>query len=205
MSSTNGSVLGDTISNWDTSKLGRLSYESPEVRDRTVADRLVPLRGGDDIGGIRGDMDSVDDMLGRCRMEELRLSPMPCCDCLLEVLVGGTAWLVYWSGNAGLGGISTSVGEEDTTEPRRIDALSTTLGLRFRVGFSPLSCSLLERGVVADDPGLVGGPWADRLPDADRHDLNIDLRILLRSGRASGTGGIGGGDIEGAVGVDGEG
>lgn len=148
----NESALGDTISNWDASKLGRLSYESPDVRDAET-ERLVALRGGDDIGTycMRGESDSFEETLGRWRIAaDARLSAVLRRDCLLDAREDWdcTVWAAYWLGSAGLGGRSTSVGEDDTM-----------LGLRLRVGFSavplpfPLSCSVL--GPVLS-PG--GGP-----------------------------------------------
>ena len=63
-----GASLGETISNWDSSKLGRSSYDdSPDVRGTASAPAV--LRGGDATSrdGARDDVnDSVEETLGRC-------------------------------------------------------------------------------------------------------------------------------------------
>ena len=60
-----GRTFGETISNCDSSKLGRLSYESPDVRGI----ERPPFRGGDALAisreGARDDEESFEDMLGR--------------------------------------------------------------------------------------------------------------------------------------------
>lgn len=81
-----------------------------------------------------------------------------------------------------MGGMSTSVVDVDVIEPRRTEAVSSTLGLRRFIGAS-CSSSELERGVLADDADC-----ADRLPDADFHDLRMDLRTLLFLSGAAGGG-----------------
>ena len=72
--------FGETISNWDTSKLGLLSVDSPECR----ADSAPPF-GGESPGVSRplwrgGDEEIVDmdDMLGlsRCRVDIRRPVPL---------------------------------------------------------------------------------------------------------------------------------
>ncbi len=65
-SACDGVSFGETISNCDSSKLGRLSYESPDVRGTLSAE---PFRGGDAPAmsreGARDDEESVEEMLGR--------------------------------------------------------------------------------------------------------------------------------------------
>ena len=57
-----GKSFGETISNCDSSKLGRLSYESFDVRGTESA----PFRGGDAMSreGARDDDESVEEILG---------------------------------------------------------------------------------------------------------------------------------------------
>jgi len=78
--------------------------------------------------------------------------------------------------------MSTSVVDIDVIEPRFMeDEPSSKLGLLRLIGAS-LSSSELERGVLDDDELVC----ADRLPDADFHDLRIDLRTLpFRSATAA--------------------
>jgi hypothetical protein len=85
--------LGDTISNWETSKLGRVSSESREDIDLDECGGEVPFKGA---WRIRGDesIDGGDDILCRCDCRysfELLRTPMNC------------------SGICGLGGTSGEV------------------------------------------------------------------------------------------------
>ena len=75
-----GASLGETISNCDSSKLGRLSYDSPDVRGTESA---LPARGGDAPArrrdGARDDEESVDEMLGWCaRIRALAFDTFDC-------------------------------------------------------------------------------------------------------------------------------
>ena len=83
---------GETISNWDASKLGRLSYdESSDVRDaRAAAAAVSPVRGGEDaVSGVRtrggDDAEALEDILG-----------LPLCDCRLAVRSCDCCWAYCW-------------------------------------------------------------------------------------------------------------
>lgn len=82
-SSRCASSFGDTISNCDASKLGRLSNDSPELRPTAIGEgagiRRACARGGDDV-------DDTDEMLGLglCRIEPRLGAPSPRnCDWLI--------------------------------------------------------------------------------------------------------------------------
>ena len=152
---------GETISNCDASKLGRLSYESTEV---LVWPALNPFRGGEP--GIKGDRtrggeetEGCEDILGRPVPLLWRLELRACC--------------AYCSGSAGLGGMSPSdaldpMDSELRTAPA---AMSRTLGRRFFVVGSR-GCSLLDREPVEEIEPLLDP--VEKLPLL--HDLRIDLR-----------------------------
>jgi len=178
------SFFGDTISNCDTSKLGRLSYESIDFRPK-------PFRGGDAVWkGDKtrgGDEADEDDMLGR-PFPESRLSPellSVTWDCRLADRDCDIC-CANCSGIAGLGGMSLTLPFKvvlDAIEFLITDvAMSRTLGRRFRVPSD--DCSALERGVPLDDGGredmLDLEPCST--PD-DFQDLRMDFRTpLLLSG-----------------------
>lgn len=190
-----GASFGETISNCDSSRLGRLSYESPDVRGTLSAE---PFRGGDAPAmsreGARDDEESVEDMLGRWRdVADMRPLAFDSCDWRLFE----RDWLARCSGSAGLRGMSTSVIEEETPEARFMtDPSSTTLPFRRRV-----SCTIseLERGVwpIEEEDECV-----ERLPDCDLKDFRIDLRApfspcISPAGADAGSGGVIAGGIEG--------
>ncbi len=137
-----GAAFGEIISNCDSSKLGRLSYESPDVRGM----ESVPPRGGDALAmsreGARDEDESFEDMLGRCFVCVLVYDS---CDWRLF----DRDWLVRYSGSGGLRGMSTRVMVDDTPDARfmTLDS-STTLPFR-RCGSECVS--LLVRGAEMDD------------------------------------------------------
>ena len=146
-----GASLGETISNWDSSKLGRSSYDdSPEVRGTASAPAV--LRGGDATSrdGARDDVnDSVEETLGRCgfvRAAMLALT-FDTCDARLAEREPGGGGLRGVSGSVAdeERGMSTSVMVDETPDARFMtDESSTTFDLR---------CSLSERKVETDEDG----------------------------------------------------